>query len=265
MRPIQRALPLLAAAIIVASLILAGCGGSAPTCGPDDGSCLKVLFLGNSYTYVNDLPGTFAGLAWSGGHGVKADSMATGGETLAGHLADAGTVARLDLHKWDFVVLQEQSEIPAFEASRQTTMNPSARALVSMIRERNEMPMFFMTWAHSGGLPDSGLPDYPSMQRQIDAGYMGIAQELHAMVAPVGDTWSIVRRQSPDIELWAPDGSHPSTAGTYLAACVFYAAIFRESPSGLAFADGLAGETAAALQNAAASNVLSNLRHWGLG
>ena len=251
---------------VVASLVLsglAGCGGAAPTCGPD-GSCPRVLFIGNSYTYVNDLPGTFASLAQSGGHTIETGMLASGGATLAEHLSDSATGTMLDSRKWDVVVLQEQSEIPSVEASREYSMYPALRSLVAGVRDRHATPMLFMTWAHRDGLPEAGMPDYESMQGSIDKGYLSISAELGAAVAPVGYTWFILRRQSPDIELWQSDGSHPTSAGTYLAACIFYAAIFRQSPEALAFTDGLPAATAETLQKAAAVNVLSNPGQWGL-
>jgi hypothetical protein len=263
-RPLLSRLRTIALLVPLALPALSGCGGAAPTCGPSDSSCLRVLFVGNSYTYVNDLPATLASLAQAGGHTVQTDSLASGGATLADHIADPATTPKLDAVKWDFVVLQEQSEIPSIEASRAYTMYPAVRTLVEMIRQRGETPILFVTWAHRDGLPDNGMPDYESMQQSIDRGYLAIAAELLAPVAPVGVTWFVVRRQNPDIGLWQDDGSHPSTAGTYLGACVFYAAIFRQSPEGLGFTDGLSTATAAVLQKAAAVNVLSDPAQWWL-
>ena len=264
MRTPLRALPLLLAALVAASVGLAGCSAGAAMCAPGDASCLRILFIGNSYTYVNDLPATFAQLARAGGHAVGTDSLATGGATLADHVADAATVPKLDSAKWDFVVLQEQSEIPSVADSREYTMYPAARSLVAMIRERSATPILFMTWAHRDGLPASGMPDYGSMQRSIDSGYLALSQELAVAVAPVGYTWAIVRQESPGIGLWQDDGSHPSTAGTYLAACVFYAAVFRQSPDGLEFTAGLPADSAAILQKVAAQEVLAHPGMWGL-
>jgi hypothetical protein len=96
----------------------------------------------------------------------------------------------------------------------------------------------------------------------IDDGYNGIAEELRAAVAPVGYTWFVVRREHPEISMWQDDGSHPTASGTYLAAGVFYAAIFRQSPEGLAYLDGLSSQDARVLQAAAASSVLQNPDQW---
>jgi hypothetical protein len=243
---------------------VAGCGGPAPTCAPTDGACLRILFIGNSYTYVNDLPGTFARLALSGGHSVDAESITKGGATLADHAADPAVPAKLDAAHWSYVVLQEQSEMPAVDSSRQHWTYPAARVLVDMVKQRNQTPVLFMTWAHRDGLPGSGLPGYENMQRAIDSGYLKLAEDVESAVAPVGYTWFIVRRQSPNIGLWQDDGSHPSTAGTYLAACVFYATVYRRSPEGLAFRSDLDAATAATLQKAAAAAVLDDPTQWGL-
>jgi hypothetical protein len=225
---------------------------------------VRVLFLGNSYTYVNDLPGTFARLAESGGRQVETAMVANGGETLDQHAASADSQASIASRRWDFVVLQEQSDIPAVVASREYSMYPAVRRLVASIVARGATPMFNMTAAHRDGLPDSGLAGYEAMQLAIDDGYGAIARELGVPIAPVGYAWFVVRRQHPEIGLWQDDGSHPSPAGTYLAACVFYAAIFRQSPERLAFEDGLSSDQARTLQAAAATNVLTLEAQWGL-
>jgi hypothetical protein len=252
-------------AALLASVALSGCGsGPAPTCGPAENSCLRVLFIGNSYTYVNDLPGTLAALARAQGKTAEVQTLATGGATLNDHLNDAATVPALESRKWDYVVLQEQSDTPSSSSGRDWLMFPAARALARQIEDRGEKPLFFMTWAHRDGDPSLGVPDYESMQRAVDSAYLSISNELDAPVAPVGVTWFVVRRQSSQVELWQGDGSHPSTAGTYLAACVFYATLFRQSPEGSSYQDGLDPATAQILAHAAASSVLTDPAQWGL-
>jgi hypothetical protein len=94
------------------------------------------------------------------------------------------------------------------------------------------------------------------MQSQINYGYTQIAQELHAMVAPVGRAWSVVMKEHPELSLWLDDGSHPTEAGTYLAACVFYAVIFHESPEELSYRADLPKETTKILQTLASQIAL---------
>jgi hypothetical protein len=245
---------------------LGGLLGCAPTqtCDPASKTdpCLRILFIGNSYTYVNDLPGTFTALARSGRHTVETGLSAPGGWMLSDHANSQQTLALLTSSKWDLVILQEQSQIPSLEQSRASGMYPAARSLVNDIRQVGAKPMFFLTWAHRDGWPENGLPDYESMQLQVNQGYMTIAHELFVPVAPVGYAWLTVHRQNPGLGLWQEDGSHPTEAGTYLAACVFYALIYNQSPLKLAYRGNLPVETARYLQSVAADTVLNDASKW---
>ena len=227
-------------------------------------SCTRVLFIGNSYTYTNDLPGKFAKLAKAGGHQVETGMAATGGWTLSDHAGSTDTISQINSSKWDFVVLQEQSEIPAILQSRLTVMYPAARVLASQIKGTGSTPIFFLTWAHRDGLPAFGLKDYQAMQFQIDIGYLEIAQELSAPVVPVGYAWLLANGQNSTLDMWQADGSHPTAQGTYLAACVFYAVIFRQSPEGLSYLSGQSKDVAVFLQKIAGTSVLDNPAQWNL-
>jgi hypothetical protein len=221
-----------------------------------------VLFIGNSYTTVNDLPSVFASLARSGGHRVETESAAVDGWTLANHADSPSTATKLASMKWDIVVLQEQSQIPSVEELRQTQMYPGARRLISSIRNQGARPLFYLTWGRRDGWPENGMPTFATMQSAIDDGYLAIAADQRAAIAPVGDAWSTLVNGSNRIALWQEDGSHPTEAGTYLAACVFYATIFRESPVGLGYHAKLSVETAASIQSVAAATVLADASKW---
>jgi hypothetical protein len=253
--------------LIFCLLLLAplGCSGNTACGAPGDSDgCTRVLFVGNSYTLANDLPAMFAKLAKSGGRRVETGMVADGGLTLADHAASPATAAKLASARWGVVVLQEQSQIPSVSAPRQGQMYPAARQLVRMIDDAGAMPMFFLTWARRDGWPENGMASYARMQSAIDDGYLAIAREQHVAVAPVGFAWSTAAGQEGGSRLWQDDGSHPAAKGTYLAACVFYASIFRQSPLGLTYHAGLAGDEAAQLQKIAADTVLGDVARWGL-
>jgi hypothetical protein len=247
------------AAVVVAIFPLPQLGlWGNPGCGFLGATCTRVLFIGDSYTSVNDLPDTFADLAWAGGHRVQTEALDEGGWTLEEHLAASETARTIDSEQWDDVVLQEQSQTPALAVDRTGIMYPAATKLVSLIRRQGAQPIFYLTFAHQDGWPDAGLPDYPSMQAAIDAGYLGIADQLGVPVAPVGAAWQNVVDEASHPGMWQSDGSHPSVSGTYLAACVFYATIFQRSPVGLGYNDGLPSGEAHTLQTAAANTVLGD-------
>lgn len=256
------------AGVLVASALTLKGKGYPPVASCDRTRECRVLFVGDSYSYVNDLPAVLEGLARAGHHLMQTGLVAGPGESLTDHVASQDARRSLQSAKWDVVVLQEQSQIPASEHLRQTEMYPAALQLVGMIRNAGAQPMFFVTWAESYGWPANGLLDYRSMQSAVDEGYLTIAHGLHAAVAPVGYAWSATlseeRRADRHAGLWRLDGSHPTARGTYLAACVFYAALFRETPIGLSYHAGLLGGEAAKLQGIASEVVLGDSAKWGL-
>lgn len=254
---VARLVIMLCLALLCLLFVVRAAGASGVQCpsGADAGSCLRVLFIGNSYTFVNDLPRVFGRLAEAGGHAVGTEMAAQGGWRLADHVASEDTRGKLTAARWNIVVIQEQSQIPAVAGLRQATMYPAGRQLVRMARESGASPMLFQTWAHRDGLPEAGLRGYQQMQAEIDAGYQALAAEQHVPVVPVGYAWKAVVDANRGAGLWAPDGSHPSVRGTYLAACVFYASTFRQSPVGLRYHDGVSADEARTLQASAAAAV----------
>ena len=256
--------------ILVAGLLLIGgaavllgflfWGGKNASATPSQ--TVSILFVGNSYTFGNDLPAMFAALAKSGGHEATTGMSAQGGLWLADHVKSAETNGKIQERNWDYVFLQEQSVVPSHTGDRTRSMYPAARQLVEVVRANNSTPVFFMTWGRRDGLSEAGHQDFEAMQTALVTGYMGIANELNTTVAPVGIAWREVRRQHPEMELYIDDGSHPNVRGSYLAACVFYAVVFQQSPEGLSYDAKLPEEEAAILQRIAAETVLPDLARW---
>jgi hypothetical protein len=220
--------------------------------------CTRVLFLGNSYTFANDLPANFRQLARSGDRGIETDLQATGGWTLQQHAQASSTASLIGGSKWTYVVLQEQSQVPAGVRDREAIMYPAVRILVKEIRDAGAQAVLFGTWARRDGWPEQGLDGYGHMQDAIDQGYAGISGELSVSVAPVGKAWFQLFSQGDADKLWQSDGSHPTAMGTYLAACVFYAILFGQTPIGLSFHGDLSASEASAAQKAAANAVLGS-------
>jgi len=268
---------------VVVSLMVAACGNSQPTVAPEGRATTvtpaaaptpmsapaaarptRVLFVGNSLTFVSDLPQIFAELARSAGRPVEVDMAAEGGWTCADHAASDVSLGKIAGGGWDYVVLQEQSAMLALPEKREEQMAPAVRLLHAKITEGGAVTVLFMTWAGRDGLPASGYEDYHAMQAGVEAGYLEIADELGVMVVPVGAAWREVVAADPDLELWQRDGIHPAQAGSYLAACVFYATLFGASPEGVTYTAGLPVETALTLQAAAVGTVLENPERWHL-
>jgi hypothetical protein len=219
---------------------------------------IRVLFIGNSLTFANDLPGLIAQLAQARRHIMEYDMSAPGGYRFSQHASDPNTLKKINAGNWDFVVLQEQSQLPAFsEEQVKRDVYPFAARLCHMIRKANPHVkiVFYETMAKKNGDPQNlalspELATYAGMQKRLNYSYGVMARANKALLAPVGLAWADSRREHPSLELYA-DETHPNQTGTYLAACVFYSVFFRESPAGLPAPASLDEETALTLQKTA--------------
>ena len=181
-----------------------------PTLSPTRASSTTVLYIGNSLTFFNELPEMFARLASSGGYDVDVAMSAWGGSTLSAHISSQMTQGMIDQREWDYVVLQEESDIPTIVELRKEQMYPAIRTLEEKIGENGGITILFMTWGRRGGLPGDGYQDYLAMQAQVHDGYMEIANELELRVAPVGMAWQEGILLDQQLDLWQSDGIHPS-------------------------------------------------------
>lgn len=215
----------------------------------------KVLFVGNSLTLRNDLPGMVKQIAATKGIPVETSTSARGSARLAHHFRDTGLLQRLDETPWDFVVLQEHTQLPALNESDVARDSlPFAAELAARARKvsAGTRVVFYMGMAHREGdqfhkktLPAVG--SYTGMQARTNATYRRMAKTSNAMLAPVGEVWARMRADHPGIELYV-DERHPSVAGTYLAACVFFTTLFSQSCASAYVPGSLEGAIAATIQ-----------------
>lgn len=233
----------------------------------------KVLFIGNSYTGVNNLPNLVYDVALSLGDTIQYDSNTPGGYTYELHSTNATTLGKISADNWDYVVLQEQSQKPSFPPSQVANETyPYAEILVDSIRSANECaePMFYMTWGRKYGDQQNcgGWPPvctFHGMQARLRESYLEMGDLNDAPVAPVGVAWQNAWYGDSTINLWSADLSHPSIHGSYLTACVFYASMFEKSPVGAAFPGSITAQDAAYLQDVARYTVLDSLDNWFIG
>jgi len=220
---------------------------------------LRVLFVGNSYTFVNDLPLLVRRLASAAHEELRFEAVSEcpPGSSLKQHWSSGRDAALLRDGHFDWVVLQEQSVVPSFApAQLETDMYPFVTRLHDAATEAGTKTLLFMTWGHEkGDLANLRRDTYDAMQTRVVAGYETIAGRLHVSIAPVGIAWRRAVQANAGAPLWAADGIHPSPAGSYLAACVFYDALYGHTPVGDSFTGGLDGADARALQEISADTM----------
>ena len=185
---------------------------------------LRVLFVGNSFTFVNDLPHMLEAMAAARPHSrpLITGMVAFPNETLEGNWQRGDALRAIQNNGyWDYVVLQEQSYRPIADLE---LMSRYAKDFDIEIGKVGAKTILYMTW---------GNEDTPDDTERIAQSYMEVAGTLGAIVAPVGRAFAAARAGRPGEHLYGKDGHHPSAAGTYLAAAIFYRLIEGTSPEGI--------------------------------
>ena len=243
-------------------LILLPLGGMART----QQDSLRVLWVGNSFTYFNDLPAMVQQIASTQKMKISCTRFLKGGERFSGHLQNKKLLQALADGGWDYVVLQEQSSAPAMPTGQVAReVYPAARTLDSLVHAASPdaRVIFYMTWGHKYGnrKPVAEYPlsnGYEGMQERLKTSYLEMAYDNGAWCAPVGMAWRAVRSERPDCILYRPDCYHPAVPGSYLAANVIFTTILQR-PYQTAFTAELPAEQAEYLQRTAQQTVLDNL------
>ncbi len=212
---------------------------------------LNILFIGNSFTFVNDLPKMLETLAADAGDELSTASVLRGGAYLyqfADPENDLGKrLAEIyPMKNWDFIVLQDQSFNPA---NKPENFLDSVKMLCEQMN-RSAKFLFYSTWAYrdqTEKLAKTGMT-YSEMLAALTASYQKAADLYHGIRVPVGDAFALSTAEHPDIDLYTEDDYHPSPCGTYLAACLFYRAITGKSSAVLAVPEGISDEQGSALR-----------------
>ena len=182
---------------------------------------INILFVGNSFTARNNLPQLLVDLAAQRGVEVRFDLIQAGGASLRMHWNKGDVLKAIKKTRFDWVVLQEQSTLPVKNAIR---MRENIELFAEPIASSGAKMALYLTWARRNA-PDS--------QNAITNAYTAIGKQLGATVVPAGIAWKAFLEKHDTPALHDNDMSHPTLAGSYLAACVFLATLFEENATGI--------------------------------
>ena len=230
------------------------------------GETAKVLWIGNSYTFYNDLPKMTANIAARNNITLENTEVLKGGERWSGHLQNPGLIEQLQKGGWDFIIMQEFSSGPAY-STKYVAENiiPYAETIDSIAHaySPDAQTVLYMTWGHrNGNIRQTPYPlddNYNDMQERIKTTYIDLAYDLNAWCAPVGIAWQNVRAKYPEIDLYTPDDFHPSLAGSWLAANAIFTTLYQK-PYSTPGPDGLNATEAKNLQDIAEDAVFNNFK-----
>jgi len=194
----------------------------------------KILFVGNSYTFFSDLPKIFRELSEENGKEVNVSSVTKGGWSIIKYLdlGDENTEnlnAAMENAPFDAVILQDHSII---SINAPDSFRDGMTRMKEKLKGKAERVILYQTWARKNGnkkLEELGLTR-DEMHKGVTGAYRQIALEIGAELSPVGECFYALYEGHNEIELYNPDGSHPSYIGSALAAICHYRAVFGELP-----------------------------------
>lgn len=247
--------------LVIVTCLLLLAGTSSASSDINEVISKRNLFVGNSFSYYNNgIQNHYSNLIrtsgeWRRGKNYNRLSTLSGGSLLE-HQADLRSILTAARNKYQSVILQGHS-MEAIDPKRVASFKQGVKALATIADEQNAKPILFMTWGYKGN---------QDMGKKVARAYTEIGKQLSIDVVPVGLAFAKVEADFPDIALFSADVSgandagqltyrkdwkHPSVAGTYLAACVFYAAVENKSPQGSVYRASLNNKTAHILQQVA--------------
>ena len=186
---------------------------------------LSVLFVGNSYTYFENLTQIVSMMSDSLDTKLITKKSTIGGAKLRQHwlgLRGLKTKEMIKEGNFDIVVFQDHS---MSTINQPDSIRKYAKLFINYAKEHNAKPYLYQTWAREK------IPQY---QETITKVYGEIANENNATLVSVGEAWKLTNRLRPDLNLYHTDGSHPSRLGTFLTACMFVKSILGELPTNIA-------------------------------
>lgn len=221
---------------------------------------LRVLCIGNSFTFYHDSNIRLEEIAASQGHALKTKACVVGGYTFQRHLKNDDTMSSICYNHYDVAFLQDQSQTPAVYAR-----NPKAGRLIAKdatelaerVRCYSPGIKIWMehTWSYASG-NCGGFGNMSDFDKLLRDGTKKIAKKAKTAVSPIGEAFAISRAERPDINLYDKDEKHQSALGTYLKSCVNYLLIYGEAFHGEVATCGYDAEKCAYLQSVAERVVL---------
>ncbi|WP_341907451.1 DUF4886 domain-containing protein [Fluviicola taffensis] len=195
-----------------------------------------ILFVGNSYTYRNNMPKLFEEIARSKGEQLSVSHITRGKYTFYLQSKRKKLYHALHDQEWDVIVLQGSSRDMLRDSARfKKRTYPALDKMLGMIQKNQKAAKvyFYMTWPYRKGDPKTKqFSDPDSMLEAVAAGYSNLRDRYKVPVIPVGKVWRSYHVTYPEANLYLRDNSHPSYEGSYLVACTMYSAIYGKSPEG---------------------------------
>ncbi|HIP31831.1 MAG TPA: PKD domain-containing protein [Crocinitomicaceae bacterium] len=227
---------------------------------------VKILFIGNSYTHMNEMPKMLQKMVDKAGKEVIIERNTESGGSFEIHSKRPDLYQAINKRKWDYVILQGFSREMSYSKEHIDSASvPFLNQITDSIYANNACTnvLFYMTWGYDEGFLDrEEINSYEKMADSIERGYSYLGEVYNVPVVPVGMVWKQVKKVGT-IDLYAPDRAHPSRKGSYLIATTFYNAIFGESNENV-YTSTIASEDAELIKKEAKNFIDANREKYHL-
>lgn len=196
---------------------------------------LNILFIGNSYTHMNEMPSIFKAIADADNKHIYVERNTHSGFSFQQHYERKDMHQAINSRTWDYVILQGYSREFIHELD---TIDSASIPVISKILDTISVKspcaniLFYMTWGYKNGYEEKESTNtYLKMTDSIARGYRYMAEHFDKKVMPVGLAWKKYRTNDDSLNLYVEDNAHPSFYGSYLTAATFYYGIFGQLPA----------------------------------
>ena len=216
----------------------------------------NILFIGNSFTYYNDMPAILTALFAEEGEEIHAGRVLKGGAYLSQYTnpdSEHGQIfaENYPTADWDYIVLQDQSFQPA---GNPAAFFASIDTLLARMEDHHAKLIFYSTWAYRDNTEKLGTTGmtYMQMLEGLTASYKKAAEIHDGLLVRAGEAFLRVRETCPEIDTYLPDDFHPSPCGSYLVACMFFKILTGRNFTGTYLPEGVSAAQGEALRKIAA-------------
>lgn len=227
---------------------------------------MRVLLIGNSFTYYHDCDSMLLQIARSQGLDIRLGEYLKGGQTFGQHLNLPKTSEAIAAGNYRYAFIQDYSNGAALYArdKRKDVLENTLELKRRILQASPDCQVILeRTWSYEGAQA-GGFGNAANMDLYLAKGAAAIARKAHVWLSPIGVGFNTVRAERPDINLFEPDAKHQSAAGSYLKCCINYLVLTGKPFEGEVAACGVATETAAYLQKVAERTVLGHEKEYGI-
>lgn len=174
----------------------------------------KILFVGNSLTYSNNLPLLVTQIANEQEINLSTELLAKSNYALIDHWDEGELQLKINSKSFDFIIVQQG---PSSQKEGRKLLFDSIKKLNKICRQNKSQLAVFMVWPSK---------QYYQTFDKVNKNHREVAEKYNTLLCPVGEIWKAHFDKTNDFDYYASDGFHPSLKGSQVAAKIIVKSLF---------------------------------------